>query len=294
MSKTFRTNILSVSGRDMVINPLDTATFWRHDGTFAPPTGFITSGQTGNFVTTSQTGNFITTSQTGAFGGGSTPTGNLTGVFYPLNNNPSGYLRSGDLGTGTTLGFDFGYVQVSSGSQQSQFIPFHQNFISVPNVYGQLINNSGDSLVAYCISGRSISGFYLNFSDSLTTNNYFYDFFATTGSGLYSFALSLITTQANIFSQGTITGVGTRNFITKFTTDGSGITNSQISENATGVYITGNLIASGMTIPNGTIRIKDGQLQSFDLAAWSGDPTMPWRALGVNNGLTIWSDPILD
>lgn len=53
--------------------------------------GYVTTGQTGQFVTTGQTGAFITTGQTGAFSGN---TGILTGVFYPLNTNPSQFLYS--------------------------------------------------------------------------------------------------------------------------------------------------------------------------------------------------------
>lgn len=61
------------------------------------PSGFIQPSQTGIFVTTSQTGIFITTGQTGAFGGGTTPTGNLTGAFYPLTSNPSGYTTNSNI-----------------------------------------------------------------------------------------------------------------------------------------------------------------------------------------------------
>jgi len=45
---------------------------------------FALKSDTGQFITSAQTGNFVTTGQTGA----------LTNVFYPLNNNPAGYITA--------------------------------------------------------------------------------------------------------------------------------------------------------------------------------------------------------
>ena len=70
------------------------------------PNNYITGFNSGIYVLNSKTGSFITTGQTGAFGGGITPTGNLTGVFYPLNNNPSGYINTNQLS---------GYLPITSG-----------------------------------------------------------------------------------------------------------------------------------------------------------------------------------
>lgn len=50
------------------------------------------NNQTGNFALKSATGNFITTSQTGQFVGTS-QTGYYTGIFYPYNSNPLGYVQ---------------------------------------------------------------------------------------------------------------------------------------------------------------------------------------------------------
>ncbi len=78
-------------------------------GVFYPlnnnPSGYITgfnSGlytlnvNTGNFIDRGQTGQFVTTGQTGSIGGGNT--GVLTGAFYPLLTNPSGYLTGFNSG----------------------------------------------------------------------------------------------------------------------------------------------------------------------------------------------------
>jgi hypothetical protein len=204
------------------------------------------------------------------------------------------------LVTGGLLPFVAGFVNINSGNFNSQFIQFSQNFNSTPNVIGNLVNNSGDPLIAYNISGASISGFYLNLSDLLTTNNYYFDYLATTGLGFYNFALSVLSTVTNISTTGggngfgTITGIGSDGYIPKFTKDGSGIINSVASGSSTGIYISGNLNVQTITVPGANFRITSGQIQFWDPVAYSGNNTMPWRALGVYSGATVWSNPILD
>ncbi|MDB6064949.1 MAG: hypothetical protein JWR26_1157 [Pedosphaera sp.] len=39
-------------------------------------------------------------------------------------------------------------------------------------------------------------------------------------------------------------------------------------------------------------RFKNGQLQVWDATAAAADPTKPWRALSVDNGNTVWSNPV--
>ena len=206
-------------------------------------------------------------------------------------------LYSGDLVTGGLLPITAGFININSGNYNSQFIQFSQNLNGVPSVVGNIINNSGDPIVAYSISGASISGFYLNLSDSLNTNNYFFDYLATTGAGFYNLALSFLSAAQSVINttnNGTITGGGSNAFIPKFNNNGSGLVNSIASGDSTGIYINGNLTFNSAIIPNASFRIKSGQIQCFDLVAYSGDSTRPWRALGVYNGATIWSDPILD
>jgi hypothetical protein len=82
---------LSLSG-SKVITAIQTGIFYPSTN----PSGFITGFNSGLYTLNANTGNFVTTGQTGAFGGGgSVNTGQLTGTFYPLNSNPSGYISTG-------------------------------------------------------------------------------------------------------------------------------------------------------------------------------------------------------
>lgn len=195
---------------------------------------------------------------------------------------------------GGTLPFAAGLVNINSGDYNSQFIQFSQNFNSIPNVIGNIINNNGDPLIAYNISGTSSSGFYLNLSDILITNNYYFDYLATTGAGFYNFALSLLSTASNIINNGTITGGGSVGYLPQFNSNGTGLINSVVSGASTGIYISGSLNVNAITVPNANFRIQNGQIQFWDSVAFSGDNSRPWRALGVYDAMTLWSDPILD
>ena len=91
----------------------------------------ISTGQlTGTFypLYTNPSG-YITTGQTGSFGGGSTPTGNLTGVFYPLLNNPSGFILPSQTGI-FTVGSNIVYTT------GTQFIGGTKVFTDVMSVSG--------------------------------------------------------------------------------------------------------------------------------------------------------------
>lgn len=70
------------------------------------PSGFITGVDTSNFVLKSETGSFVLTSQTGQ----------LTGSFYPLNQNPSGYVTGSVVRPSETGAF-------ITSSQTGQFYP---------------------------------------------------------------------------------------------------------------------------------------------------------------------------
>jgi hypothetical protein len=56
-------------------------------------------------------------------------------------------------------------------------------------------------------------------------------------------------------------------------------------------YLVTKLVAAILN-SSANFRFKDGQLQFWDATANTNDPTRPWRALGVNNGQTVWSAPI--
>jgi hypothetical protein len=79
------------------------------------PSGFVTTGQTGNFVTTGRTGTFITTGQTGAF----STTGWVNEYYYPRS-NPSGFGAGGGGGTQhLSLNTGTHILSITSGSGAS-------------------------------------------------------------------------------------------------------------------------------------------------------------------------------
>lgn len=104
----------------------------------------------------------------------------------------SGYVYGLSAASGSTLPFIFGNSNIVTGSGNSQFIQFNQNFLGAPIVLGNISNSNNDPMVSFFTSGISTSGFYLTFSDALTTNNYRFHYLATTGSGFYDIATSLV------------------------------------------------------------------------------------------------------
>ena len=114
-------------------------------------------------------------------------------------------------GSGSYLPVVFGNINLPSGGDGTGFIPFGQTFPAIPIVIGSVVNNSGDAIIAVQISGITTSGFGLNFSDTLTTVNYYYDFMATTGSGGYNLFTSNIgvgSSQQTVQSGGSLTLIG--------------------------------------------------------------------------------------
>lgn len=90
-----------------------------------------------------------------------------------------------------TLSTIIGNSPISTG-QFSPFIQFPRNFDSNPIVIGNIYNLSGDPITAHQISGTSTSGFYVNLSDYLTTDNYKFSYIATTGTGFFNLGSSSI------------------------------------------------------------------------------------------------------
>lgn len=79
-----------------------------------------------------------------------------------------------------SLPFEARSVNLTSGND-TRFIPFNTTYTIVPIVVGNLVNNSGEPLFDFNISGIKTSGFSLNFGATLNSNNYIFDYFATTG-----------------------------------------------------------------------------------------------------------------
>lgn len=89
------------------------------------------SGQTGSFVITSQTGQFATAANLASTGATlSTWTGSSTGIFYPLNSNPSGYAANDGTYVRTTG------VQTINGQKTFQSGLVSTTYVSGLNITG--------------------------------------------------------------------------------------------------------------------------------------------------------------
>lgn len=183
---------------------------------------FITSGQTGSFITTSQTGVFLTSSQTGI----------LTGDFYPLKSNPSGYVQGAVVRPSNTGGF------LDTGSNQT--VSSLKNFTVRPTVNGTGVLLSGESAIN---TGSLTGAFY-----PLNANPSGY----ITGVDLSSYVLK---SSTGIFVTTGETGV----FVTSFQTGqfvstgatGDFATGSVVRPSETGVFVTvsqtGQFVSTGST-----------------------------------------------
>lgn len=144
----------------------------------------VRPSETGNFITASQTGQFVGTGATGGFavntqvvfitgnqdvsgiknfysrptvngtgvllsgeGAGAADTGSLTGVFYPLNSNPSGYITGVDLSAYVT-------GSVVRPSETGNFITVSQTgaFYPISNPSGFI---TGVDLSSYVTTGQT-------------------------------------------------------------------------------------------------------------------------------------------
>jgi hypothetical protein len=68
--------------------------------------------------------------------------------------------------------------------------------------------------------------------------------------------------------------------------------NNSLDENALDFLV--RKLLGALFNDDANFRVKDGQIQFWDDAAYTADNTKPWRAFGVNGGQTVWSDPIAD
>jgi hypothetical protein len=160
---------------------------------------FVTTGSTGSFVTSSQTGQFVGTGQTGNFvtngqvvfltgnqdvsgvknfysrptvngtgvllsgeAAGAANTGSLTGVFYPLNSNPSGYITGVDLSSYVTTGQTGQFItgSVVRPSETGNFVTTSQTgqFVATGSTGAFLITGAADGRYVSLTGNQDVSG----------------------------------------------------------------------------------------------------------------------------------------
>lgn len=125
---------------------------------------FVRHTESGVLLARGETGIFVTTDQTGSFGGGAGNTGVLTGAFYPLTRNPSGYISTGQL-----LKFS---TPLNSGVE-SQAVNYPLLLSTKPTaVVCEMENNIDNLMYSHVLTGVSNSGFWISFSDNLSSSGY--------------------------------------------------------------------------------------------------------------------------
>ena len=175
---------------------------------------FVTTGQTGNFITNYQTGIFITTSQTGQFAQSglvsantvqisnlNSWTGNSTGIYYPLNTNPNGYISSFNQ----SGAYIFSILATSGVSQQ--FINFPNSLGSNPFVIPSLSNVSGLENIIVQSSGIVSSGYWAQYSNTIDSSGYVLTTIASFSSATGLSSLSIVQNQPSTWTYLNGTGV---------------------------------------------------------------------------------------
>ena len=169
-----------------------------------------------------------------------------------------------------SLPFIFNTYSFGSGEASNQFIPFGNNFSINPSVVGNLINDSGDPILACHISGINTSGFYLNFSDTLNTNNYLYKYYATTGTGYFDIGGGSTPTSSSVYSPKIVTnnyGLTSSDDVVVFNKI-AGITGTLPIANGGGkLYIIKNINVGSLLITGNGLDTIDGQINQT-LAQW--------------------------
>lgn len=203
---------------------------------------FITSGQTGSFITSSQTGVFLTSGQTGS----------LTGDFYPLKSNPSGYVQGAVVRPSNTGGF------LDTGSNQT--VSSLKNFTVRPTVNGTGVLLSGESAIN---TGSLTGAFY-----PLNANPSGY----ITGVDLSSYVLKsstgifVTTGETGVF----VTSSQTGQFVSTGAT-GDFATGSVVRPSETGAFLTTGAADGRYTLQSATgIFVTTGQTGNFVTVSQTG------------------------
>lgn len=212
---------------------------------------FVSTGSTGSFVTglvvrPSETGSFITTSQTGAFVG-TGQTGFYTGVFYPLNSNPSGYITGVDLSNYVTKSSTG--IFVTTG-QTGNFITTSQTggFVSTGSTGSFITSSQTGQFIGTGQTGNFVTGSVVRPSEtgSFITTSQTGQFVSTGATGNFVTGSVVRPSETGSF----ITSSQTGQFVSTGST-GSFVTGSVVRPSETGAFLTtgstGNFITSSQT-----------------------------------------------
>lgn len=166
------------------------------------------------------------------------------------------------------IAFEFASSNIQSGNSYSQFIQFPQSFEIIPGVLASVYNNSGDAVFGWQLSGISRSGFYVDFSDTINTNNYNVCYLTTTGSGYFELlknvsasnngVTGISVTGGNSISGAILfTGIGGLNIIQvgneiRFSGGAGGGGFTQAQANALSGFFSNNIPNVLLIHPNGT------------------------------------------
>lgn len=204
-------------------------------------------------------------------GRGSVTCTQVGNIFNVSGATPASY-------TGAFLGF----TKITSGVY-TQFINYGQTFSSIPCVYAQIDNSSGDPLLSYNISGKATNGFNLVFSNQVPTANYGVSYFAFTGSGNILTAFAGPQGAPSLIPQSPISF---NSYFPNFVT-GSGLHEQLTSQNfiITGFAISARVSGSGAFTSGNIYSVSTTNIQTnvtgFRLAAGS-----------FYSGVNCYSNPI--
>lgn len=108
----------------------------------------------------------------------------------PTANYLFNYFATQNSGSGV------GIYQIPSGVNNSNFIQFSGTFSAAPVVIGSIKNvGSGDPILGFNVSGISTSGFYLNFSDTVPSSGYLFNYFAAIVHDLFTLTTAPIVVE---------------------------------------------------------------------------------------------------
>lgn len=217
-------------------------------------------GETGLYALKSQTGSFLTTGAGDTRYVSKNETGSYTGVFYPRNSNPSGYITGVDLTPYATIVLLTG----TSGHLQGQID--YLTGVTGSFLTGNVVRPSDTGSLAS-------TGFVVTVSGGLQTQ------LNTLQSGTGSYVLKTQTGQytgdfypRNLNPSGYITGVDLSNYTTiSYVTGISGGLQSQITslQSSTGTYVTGQVIRPSQTGAFYPVTNPSGYITGVDLSPYS-------------------------